>query len=293
MAATAEDAPVGITAAEERRQPAEHAAAPPESEVPPPACKPRAYANDGFVLTAFGEVSFSADTTRLLRDSGGVAGLERIAYRFYELSYGDAHLFRFLGGLQQPLRVHARRFAIYIGEVMGATTAPWTDDLRVRSRKRIVLAHGMSAVVTSRLGAHSCAWHSVDREPERVGRRFKLDDCRVWMRLLFWAARDCGYDEAAPLFRYLVKFVGHFIAVYETSARQFARLESRWSACPGRTAAYLAQAVDTDGVEGRRRRAVMGDVVGVPLREAMAELPADERRAGDAWLFEGAPIAGA
>ena len=33
------------------------------------------------------------------------------------------------------------------------------------------------------------AWNSPKREKEKKGRRFKLDDCRMWMRLIFWSCR--------------------------------------------------------------------------------------------------------
>ena len=34
--------------------------------------------------------------------------------------------------------------------------------------------------------------HSPKRDAAQFGQHFKLDDCRVWMRLPFWAAREAG-----------------------------------------------------------------------------------------------------
>ena len=50
---------------------------------------------------------------------------------------------------------------------------------------------------------------------------FKLDDCRVWMRLHFWAAREAGLfeGEKAAFGDYYVRFIAHFVRVYEASVR--------------------------------------------------------------------------
>ena len=98
------------------------------------------------------------------------------------------------------------------------------------------------------------------------------------MRLFFWAVRDSGYDEASDVFRYLQRFVCHFIAIYEVTARPFTLLESRWSADKANTDSYL-------GHQGR----LMGDVVDVPLRVAATSLPSAERNL-DAWLYDNATI---
>lgn len=243
-----------------------------------------AYQNDGFVVTKHGDVAWNSTTRSILRAAGGLDALTAITTLFYKKFHADRHISQFLGGVQVPLETHASRLAKYIAEMMGDGDSPWTTDLNVRPRQVIQLAGGRSEVVTSRSSAHYCAWHSVTRPAEKVGRRFKLDDCRVWMGLFFWAARDAGIHpqsadpHAAALFRYLVKWVGSFIAIYETTARRFVRYESRWSADPENTASYEAA--------GNFR----ADVVGVPLEVAQRVLSADERDNTDLFLYKDAPV---
>lgn len=120
-----------------------------------------------------------------------------------------------------------------------------------------------------RSSAHFAAWHSPKREPGKFGEHFKLDDSRVWMRLNFWALRESGIVQRSPAFAdYYVKFIGHFVSVYEQTATQFARESFRWSADPANIARYIAS--------GNR----MQDVIGVRLEAALRDLPQEER--GDA-----------
>ena len=98
-----------------------------------------------------------------------------------------------------------------------------------------------------------------------TGEHFKLDDCRVWMRLHFLAAREVGLFDKHPAFMdYYVRFIGHFVSVYERLAPPFARESARWSESPANVEAYLATKQ-------------MPDVVGVSPREALSQLPAAER----------------
>ena len=103
------------------------------------------------------------------------------------------------------------------------------------------------------------------------------DDCRLWMRLHFWALRESPVWDASPSFcEYYTKFIGHFVSVYERSATQFARESLRWSADPRNLEAY------------RAGENVMGDaerVVGVPLRAAMAQLPPAEQDGASDWPY--------
>lgn len=233
-----------------------------------------------FAVTRYGEIGYSPATTQLLADHGGPAAIVAITTAFYRKFHEDVHLKQFLGGLQQPLEVHAHRLGSYIAEMMGAPGKPWTRDTRTRDPVPIRLGNGETrpTIVRDRATAHHCAWNSVDRPKEKMGRRFKLDDCRVWMRLMFWAARDCGFSESHPLFQYLLKFVAHFISIYEQTARRFTLLESRWSLDPANTDAYLAN--------GR----FMIDVVDLPFGEAVKALPRSERDGIDEWLYGNAQI---
>jgi hypothetical protein len=91
--------------------------------------------------------------------------------------------------------------------------------------------------------------------------------------------REAGIAEASPTFAaYYVKFIGHFVSVYERTATQFARDSFRWSADPRNTAAYLSN-------ENR----MVPAVTGLSLREALRDLPADEqgnaRSASGSWPY--------
>ena len=86
-----------------------------------------------------------------------------------------------------------------------------------------------------------------------------------------------AFDAHTAFAEYYVKFIAHFVSVYERTAPQFARESARWSADPTNTQRYL------DG--GR----VMPDVK-VSAREAIAQLPPHERGytgsvRGDAWPY--------
>jgi len=241
-------------------------------------------ANDGFAVTLDSGVGVTPYTVQLLSDIGGTPEMIRIIRVFYTKFHNDAHLRQFLGGLQQPLETHALRLGSYIAEMMGAADRPWHRDLAIRERTPIRLAGGRTAIVADRMSAHHCAWNSVDRPKEKIGRRFKLDDCRVWMRLFFWAVRESGYTDTHPLFLYLRKFIAHFIAIYEMTARAFTVAEAAWSRDQARTDAYLAAGN------------LMHDVVDVPLREArlVSSTAAGEVQTpseAESWLYDDAPLA--
>merc|ERR1712008_447150 len=124
-----------------------------------------------------------------------------------------------------------------------------------------------------RSSAHAAAWFSPKRPQREVGRRFKLDECRVWMRLHFYAMRKTGMMEKSPSFAdYYVRFIGHFISVYEGSAPMFARDSLRWSANPANVEKYFR--------DGR----VMRDVLGREYSDATSDLPEDELH-DDEWPY--------
>jgi len=78
------------------------------------------------------------------------------------------------------------------------------------------------------LCSHSCdsktwAWQP-KRSVERFGLPFKLGDCRVWMRLHFWALRKSDIWHRSPHFvAYYTKFIAHFVSIYEETAPVFTR----------------------------------------------------------------------
>ena len=100
------------------------------------------------------------------------------------------------------------------------------------------------------------------------------------MRLNFWAAREIGAFAHAPFADYYVRFIAHFVSVYERAAPPFARESARWSADPANTAAYEAA--------GKR----MPEVMGLSHAAAFASLPPSERQytgsgvAGPSWPYD-------
>ena len=83
------------------------------------------------------------------------------------------------------------------------------------------------------------------------------------MRLHFAAAREVGLFDSAPAFMdYYIRFIGHFVRVYESSA-EFARESARWSEDPAEVARY-------------QETRFMPNVIGVTLEEAVQCLPPHE-----------------
>lgn len=164
----------------------------------------------------------SRGTAELLHDIGGGDAIREICTRFYARMHADTHLRQFLF-LDDGAVAHGKRLADWVVEKMGGEGKPWTDSGR----------YGM------RQPSHSAAWHSERRDPSVRGQRFKLDDCRVWMRLHFWAVREAGLDRHAPFFAWYKDFIRHFIAVYERSAPRFVDESAEWSANPENIKTYL------------------------------------------------------
>ena len=105
--------------------------------------------------------------------------------------------------------------ASWIAEKMDPTDPIWTIERQTRPQKVVRLAGGYNHVVVGhgegksrthahpdiphpltpshpcttqhdRSSAHVAAWSSVHREAGKEGDHFKLDDSRIWMRLMFW-----------------------------------------------------------------------------------------------------------
>ena len=122
------------------------------------------------------------------------------------------------------------RFAKWIHQKLTGSSV-WDEDRYSRDLTPHAVAGGRTAVVHDRSSAHAAAWYSPKRPANEVGRHFKLDECRTWMRLHFLAMRESGVVEKSPSFAdYYVRFIGHFVSVYEGSATKFARESFRWSA---------------------------------------------------------------
>jgi hypothetical protein len=203
----------------------------------------------------------SSATKQLVQEIGSVGTLQAFTECFYEKSFQDAHIDRFIANHDEP---HGLRFANWIAEKLGDGT-PWTDERRTRPRRTIRFGHEVHQVAFDRSSAHFAAWHSPKREPEKWGQHFKLDDARVWMRLHFWAARETGFFEHPEFMDYYVRFIGHFVSVYSSKSPAFARDSARWSADPHNIQRYLDSGC------------LMSDVIGKPYELAIEELPEEER----------------
>jgi truncated hemoglobin YjbI len=212
----------------------------------------------------------SSATAALLKAIGGLEKLKQITTRFYEKTFADTHLDQFVRSHDDP---HAERLSAWIAEKMGGGT-PWSDERRTRPQEVVEAYGGMRVMVHDRSSAHFAAWNSPKRQPQVAGDHFVLRDARVWMRLMFWSAREVGaFDgEAGKAFEdWYVKFIAHFVRVYEGLAPPFARESARWSLDPEATRKYL-------------ETHTMADVLAVSDRQAYAQLPAAERDSG--WPYD-------
>lgn len=191
----------------------------------------------------------------------GLPKLTEFTSRFYSKAFVDRKLDPFIRDHDDP---HANRFASWIFEKMGGGNV-WTEERTTRSVCPFSAHGNRFQTPHDRSSAHYAAWHSPKRDPEVWGEHFQLDDCRVWMRLHFWAAREAGIFEEHPRFAdYYVRLIGHFVSVYEKKAPPFARESARWSEDPANILDY-----NTHGT--------MRNVEGISLRDALAQLPAEER----------------
>eukprot|EP00534_Pseudo-nitzschia_fraudulenta_P012619 CAMPEP_0201215038 /NCGR_PEP_ID=MMETSP0851-20130426/188727_1 /ASSEMBLY_ACC=CAM_ASM_000631 /TAXON_ID=183588 /ORGANISM="Pseudo-nitzschia fraudulenta, Strain WWA7" /LENGTH=298 /DNA_ID=CAMNT_0047504443 /DNA_START=82 /DNA_END=978 /DNA_ORIENTATION=+ len=202
-----------------------------------------------------------SDGTVALVENIRVSDLQKMTELFYERAFLDETLDKFIRSHDDP---HASRFAKWIHQKLSGSTV-WDRDRGERLRN----AHGSTSdgvVVHDRTSAHVAAWHSPKRPSHEAGRRFGVDECRVWMRLHFWALRDSGLVEKSPAFAdYYVRFIGHFVRVYETKAPLFARDSFRWSASPENIDRYIHR-------DGRR----MTDVIGLDFKTSLSQIPPSE-----------------
>jgi hypothetical protein len=223
----------------------------------------------------------NGDTRRLVQAIGGLPMLRRFTNRFYELCFADPHIDQFIRSHSDP---HGERFACWIAEKFGHGT-PWTDERRTRPVDVMQIGRQRHEVAYDRSSAHYAAWHSPKRPAHKWGEHFKLDDARVWMRLHFWAARDCGLfePEMAAFMDYYVRFIGHFIGIYSSRSPPFTRESARWSADPKNIEKYAASGN------------CMTNVIDKSLDSALSELPAEERvytgsrHQNPAWPYNSKP----
>ena len=106
--------------------------------------------------------------------------------KFYEKAFQDATLDKFIRSHNDP---HGSRFAKWIHQKLTGSNM-WDMDRQSRDKTPVEIAGGRTAVVHDRTSAHVAAWYSSKRPKKDVGRHFTLEECRVWMRLHFWAMRE-------------------------------------------------------------------------------------------------------
>lgn len=194
--------------------------------------------------------------------------MKSITSLFYAKCFEDSHLDQFIANHNDP---HMERLANWIAEKMDPTSPVWTEERRTRDVTPRQVRGGVVAV-HDRTSAHVAAWNSPKRTEARAGSHFQLHDARVWMRLMFWSGRESGVFERSPSFQdWYIRFIAHFVKVYERLAPPFARESFRWSGVPENVEAYRSN--------GRRMDAAVvgpgGD--GVPYREAASQITREER----------------
>jgi hypothetical protein len=171
-----------------------------------------------------GNYDRSLESARLLRGLGGGQRILEMTTRFYSWALVDEHLKEFFFEADGAA-AHGDRLGHWIVQFMGGEGNPWDDSGR----------EGMRQLT------HAKAWNSKRRPPQRMGRRFKLDDCRIWMRLHFLAAREVGLFRFPQFQSWYTAFIAHFIRIYEVAAPPYASADANWSADSDNVAQYLAQ----------------------------------------------------
>ena len=211
----------------------------------------------------------SSESRQLIHEEVALDDLLRMTSLFYEKVFQDPTLDKFIRDRSDP---HGVRFAKWIHQKLSGSNV-WDTDRRTRNLQPVTLANDIQHVVHDRSSAHAAAWYSPKRPSQEVGRHFQLDECRVWMRLHFWALRESGIIEQSPSFAdYYVRFIGHFVRVYESTAPNFARDSFRWSANPSNIQEYIRN--------GRR----MNDVLNLSLGKAKTQIPSVEAN-DNAWPY--------
>jgi len=171
---------------------------------------------------------------------------------------------------------------------------PWTYEremFRDLTRKTILVPKSspfgrtekfvrQSIVVHDRSSAHFAGWHSPKRHPSDIGKHFKLDDTRIWLRLHMWAGRSVGLFETndweewskidpvkvdSNTIKFIhalnvetkrrfqdwyTKFIAHFSRVYERSAPPFVPLELDWSAKVSNLKQYINNSRQMSDIAG-------------------------------------------
>ena len=257
--------------------------------------KPYRFVKLGLSGTSYAGNSESAE---LLQEIGGISSIFKMTDMFYKKAFEDIHLDKFIRSHKDP---HFSRLGNWIVEKMDPRQAVWTRERSTRDKCPVQLAGGHQHVVHDRSSAHAAAWYSPKRPREEVGEHFVLHDARVWMRLMFLSAKETGLFALSPTFEdWYIRFIGHFMRVYEGLAPQFARDSARWCENTALVEQYNNSNMSGESepesgsgsVSGSLGCKMMGsDVlgndmsIGVPLREALKQIPRHEWKEQTDWPY--------
>jgi hypothetical protein len=202
----------------------------------------------------------SEESRALIQREVTLHDLELVMNAFYDKAFQDHVLDKFIRSHSDD---HGRRFATWIYQNL-SNVPVWDEHRQSRNKTPVAIAEGSQHIVVHDLAsAHVAARHSPKRPSSEMGRPFGLDECRVWMRLHFWALRESNVVHKSPSFvDYYVRFIAHFIGVYENTATLFARDSYRWSGNHHSTQQYRANGH------------YMPDIMGLPLNNAKKQIPA-------------------
>ncbi|KNC79857.1 hypothetical protein SARC_07764 [Sphaeroforma arctica JP610] len=148
-------------------------------------------------------------TSYLLQEIGGKEAMVKMVTRFYEHAFKDKLLDTFIMNHNDP---HGERLGLWLADKMG--------DIGVWSNHRPTYARQM---------AHHRSWYSHKRAAEDMGNSFQLKDCVVWMRLMFWSARQEGLMENVHFREWFIFAITLAIRVYEYTAPPHTRACADWS----------------------------------------------------------------
>lgn len=177
----------------------------------------------------------SAAQAALLADIGGGDRIRELCTRFYARAFEDQIIKQFFFE-EDGAEAHGRRLANWIIQKMGGEGEPWTESGRWGQRQP----------------SHHKAWNNAKRHPSVRGEHFKLDDARAWLRIHFWAARECGLHLHEPFWQWYIGFLEHFIAVYERRAVPYVAIDAEWSDEPNNLVEYEAASNLMRDIVGKR-----------------------------------------
>ncbi len=181
---------------------------------------------------------FSGRTSKLLQEIGGGDRMREMTTRFYAHCFRDHTLKKFMFE-SDGAAAHGQRLADWMVEQIGGEGTPWRDSGRAGNQRQI---------------SHSQAWHSERRSRKDRGKRFQLDDCRIWMRLMFLSGREVGLHQFDGFWSWYVSAIQDLIGIYEFTAPPYARESDEWAENRANYEKYKSGGFRMEGVIGVGRR---------------------------------------